>query len=696
MTTVQATARIKLDGSGVAPEAARIGKAIGGIGQAGQVSARQTAAAMRQLPAQFTDIATQLAGGQNPLLILLQQGGQIKDSFGGVRAAVAGVASAINPAVLGLGAAAVAASALAAAAFQGAKDSARLRDSLVLSGNAAGVTATSLATSAERISAASGQTIGSARAILQQLVSSGQVTTGVIDSTALAIARLSDLTGQAADSIAGKFANQLREPAKVAAELNRQYNFLSVEQAKRIKQLDDEGFKVSAVNETNRLLTEALAQQRLMLSGLERAYEGASKAASEFWGDLTSALGGIASVRQQVREIDRELALSRGETGSWDRFFDLRSDSQKAEVEARLMARRSNLLRTLNMDQLRAVESAAQLAATSDKVAGILDSDRPRPRGGPRAPQPRRIDEQIGGAAKAALDLINDTNGAKIAAVSEQLDKLFEYRATGLFGPEIEGAIDRLRDQLADLKREAAVSALPLNAGLSAAQLQVVSFLQAEKAGYEETDRIVRQAAERANKVKSLGEELKDVFGGVKSEFEDAALAGRGLGSVLQGLAQDLARMLLRRYVSAPLFDAIGSAIGSFLPGAPSYDAGGAGGAFALGGVVDRATPFAYGGGRRGVMGEAGPEGILPLRRGRNGVLGVVAQGGAGDVHVNVLNMGAPVQAEAATRRTPQGVVVDLVLRAMAADVRAGGTFDRALRTTYPTLSRAAGAPRMA
>ncbi|KAF0865931.1 phage tail tape measure protein [Pseudomonas sp. LD120] len=49
-------------------------------------SSKQTEAALRQLPAQFTDIFTSLAGGQNPLLVLLQQGGQIKDSFGGVGA----------------------------------------------------------------------------------------------------------------------------------------------------------------------------------------------------------------------------------------------------------------------------------------------------------------------------------------------------------------------------------------------------------------------------------------------------------------------------------------------------------------------------------------------------------------------------------------------------------------------------------
>lgn len=50
----------------------------------GGVSAGQTANALRQLPAQFTDIFTSLAGGQNPLMVLIQQGGQIKDSFGGI------------------------------------------------------------------------------------------------------------------------------------------------------------------------------------------------------------------------------------------------------------------------------------------------------------------------------------------------------------------------------------------------------------------------------------------------------------------------------------------------------------------------------------------------------------------------------------------------------------------------------------
>ena len=48
------------------------------------VSAKQTAAAMRGVPAQMTDIIVSLQGGQRPMTVLLQQGGQLKDMFGGI------------------------------------------------------------------------------------------------------------------------------------------------------------------------------------------------------------------------------------------------------------------------------------------------------------------------------------------------------------------------------------------------------------------------------------------------------------------------------------------------------------------------------------------------------------------------------------------------------------------------------------
>ncbi len=81
------------------------------------ISVGQYKAAMRMLPAQFTDVATQLAGGQSPWLILLQQGGQVKDSFGGMIPMFRGLA--ITLPMVGATSLAVATGALAYAWYQG-------------------------------------------------------------------------------------------------------------------------------------------------------------------------------------------------------------------------------------------------------------------------------------------------------------------------------------------------------------------------------------------------------------------------------------------------------------------------------------------------------------------------------------------------------------------------------------------------
>ncbi len=56
---------------------------------------------------------------------------------------------------------------------------------------------------------------------------------------------------------------------------------------------------------------------------------------------------------------------------------------------------------------------------------------------------------------------------------------------------------------------------------------------------------------------------------------------------------------------------------------------------FANGGVVGSPTTFPMSAGRTGLMGEAGPEAIMPLKRGKNGKLGVQAEGGSGDVVIH-------------------------------------------------------------
>ncbi len=77
------------------------------LGKTGQ-SAAQTAYAMRMIPAQMTDIVVGLSTGQSPLMVLMQQGGQLKDMFGGIIPAIKGVSTyvmgLVNPFTVAAGA----------------------------------------------------------------------------------------------------------------------------------------------------------------------------------------------------------------------------------------------------------------------------------------------------------------------------------------------------------------------------------------------------------------------------------------------------------------------------------------------------------------------------------------------------------------------------------------------------------------
>ena len=138
------------------------------------ISVGQYKAAMRTLPAQFTDIATQLAGGQNPWLILLQQGGQIKDQFGGVKGALTGVGDYlrtligfINPVTVGIGGLVVGLGAIAVAWYKGSQEAGEFNKQLILTGNYSAKSASQLTDLAQKIGGSSGKVAAAARTLAE-------------------------------------------------------------------------------------------------------------------------------------------------------------------------------------------------------------------------------------------------------------------------------------------------------------------------------------------------------------------------------------------------------------------------------------------------------------------------------------------------------------------------------------------------
>jgi len=129
------------------------------------------------------------------------------------------------------------------------------------------------------------------------------------------------------------------------------------------------------------------------------------------------------------------------------------------------------------------------------------------------------------------------------------------------------------------------------------------------------------------------------------------------LRQIAATVLQDIARQLIQIYVINQAISAIGKLFptpgGGTIPVA-AVAANGMAFAkngiqpFAMGGIVNKPTLFRYadgGAGRFGLMGEAGPEAIIPLKRGRDGKLGV-AGGGSVAVTVNVDAQGTKVQGD--------------------------------------------------
>lgn len=129
------------------------------------------------------------------------------------------------------------------------------------------------------------------------------------------------------------------------------------------------------------------------------------------------------------------------------------------------------------------------------------------------------------------------------------------------------------------------------------------------------------------------------IGGGLRRAFDGLALDGIKLSDALKGIARslvDTAYNIAMKPVQQALGQAIAQGMNAMLPGggaAPFARGGvfteGRVMPFARGGVVSQPTYFPMRGGT-GLMGEAGPEAIMPLRRGPDGRLGVAAAGGAG------------------------------------------------------------------
>ncbi|EER5420595.1 phage tail tape measure protein, partial [Escherichia coli] len=294
------------------------------------ISVGQYKAAMRTLPAQFTDIATQLAGGQNPWLILLQQGGQVKDSFGGMIPMFRGLAGAITLPMVGVTSLAVATGALAYAWYQGNSTLSDFNKTLVLSGNQSGLTADRMLV-LSRAGQAAGLTFNQTSESLSALVKAGVSGEAQIASISQSVARFSSASGVEVDKVAEAFGKLTTDPTSGLTAMARQFHNVTAEQIAYVAQLQRSGDEAGALQAANEAATKGFDDQTRRLKEnmgtLETWADRTARAFKSMW-DAVLDIGRPDTAQEML--IKAEAAFKKA-----DDIWSLRKDDYFVNDEAR-------------------------------------------------------------------------------------------------------------------------------------------------------------------------------------------------------------------------------------------------------------------------------------------------------------------------------------------------------------------------
>lgn len=274
------------------------------------LSAKQMANNLRMLPAQITDITVGLASGQAPFTVLLQQGGQLKDMFGGIgpaAKAVGGyVAGLVNPFTV----AAAAVGALGVAYYQGSEETERLTTAIIANGNAIGSSADQLANFARQVGAGDA-TIAAASDAIAQLAEGGNRLTGLYPKIASAALSWSKQTGQSVQDVIGNFNDLAKNPAQAVKKLDDQFNFLTASQYANIQTLLEQKRTTEAAAVATETFADVMDRRagniKENLGDVERAWQAITREAAKAWNAMLD-VGRAKTLEQQLDDVETKLS----------------------------------------------------------------------------------------------------------------------------------------------------------------------------------------------------------------------------------------------------------------------------------------------------------------------------------------------------------------------------------------------------
>ena len=413
--------------SRAAPLIAQLNNTSKGINSLG-LNAKETTWALRQLPAQFTDIFVSLQGGQNPLTVLIQQGGQIKDMFGGVGPALRGVGSAIAAMINPVTVTAAAIAALGAGFVIASNEAEKLTNTLITSGRDIGGTMDKIINLSSKIAESSDVTRGAVQETMLEIVNTSGIAEANYEKVARAATEWERVTGKAASDTVKEFAALGEKPVEAVLKLNKQYNFLTADVFKQIQALETSGKVAEAAALAQDAYYQALQEKQAKiidqsgtLTGALLAVKDAAKGAYDnflnlFRGDSWLSKG---TLEQELKKLQDQLSKFGFDDKETQRMIELTEEAidaqnRLAESEKRVFeqeAARIELLRASNPTDAKIIEQRKEMVRLANvyekAIVGATEAER------------QMYEQQYLNAVSKALT-------GNIGEVSKSLDELKE------------------------------------------------------------------------------------------------------------------------------------------------------------------------------------------------------------------------------------------------------------------------------
>jgi len=278
---------------------------------------------------------------------------------------------------------------------------------------------------------------------------------------------------------------------------------------------------------------------------------------------------------------------------------------------------------------------------------------------------------------------IPEASGTAPAAVAQYQDIGEEFKRLMEEGDKLKESLRSPLEQLLDDQEH-------LNELMSSGAIDQETYNRA-------AEKMISVYDKQTEAIKKTDSTMRDLGATFSSEFENAIIEGKKASDVFNALAEDIARIALRKAVLDPIFGGIfgGSGGGGFLSNFFGSARGnvfhnGALTRFATGGVIGSPVAFPMPGGRRGLAGEAGPEAIIPLMRTSGGDLGVKADMGGR----TVVNVYVPPGSNVREDRQDDGGIerINIYIDEMvASNIRGGTKTFKALSSTFGLSQKVVG-----